>query len=196
MAKTGMTAEEKKDVAFFIDLASDLIRGGYSRGERSYDWVDAVQEKNFTTNHTNRALKCDHEQLVALSPLVMVITGDTDADEAVAGLLEKMLASIGLSEGKNCIITDTVDCESAILSHKPRFILCLGEPALQALLGEPPVGKLRGKITDYGINGMAIPLYATYHPCDLLRDGSLKRPAWDDLKLLRAALEPYLGGAK
>jgi DNA polymerase len=35
---------------------------------------------------------------------------------------------------------------------------------------------------------LTIPLLATYHPSALLRDESYKRPAWEDLKLLKQRL--------
>jgi DNA polymerase len=64
------------------------------------------------------------------------------------------------------------------------------------------IGKLRGHFEVYrtddafgeldglspGDPGCAIPLLATYHPSALLRDESYKRPAWEDLKMLRVRL--------
>jgi DNA polymerase len=38
-----------------------------------------------------------------------------------------------------------------------------------------------------------VPLLATYHPSALLRSEDLKRPAWEDLKLLRSKLEETRG---
>ena len=168
---TGMTAEEKKSVAFFVDLASSRARGGYFRGEREYCFSDD--------------LKADD------SPLVMVIDGapDQNHDGEAGRLLEKMLGAIGLSEESNCFITNVSEYEGRIQSLKPRFILCLGEFPSQVLLqSAEPIGKLRGKFIDCKIAGMTIPLIATYHPSALLRNEDLKRPSWDDLKLLRAAL--------
>jgi DNA polymerase len=51
-----------------------------------------------------------------------------------------------------------------------------------------PIGRLRGKFIDYQAGDRTIPLIATYHPSALLRNEELKRPAWEDLKMLRAAL--------
>jgi DNA polymerase len=54
--------------------------------------------------------------------------------------------------------------------------------AAQALLGSTePIGKLRGRVHLY----RGIRLIATYHPAALLRNQSLKRPTWEDMKLLR-----------
>ena len=49
--------------------------------------------------------------------------------------------------------------------------------------GRPFVGR-GGRFFDY----QGIPLMPTYHPSALLRDESLKRPAWEDLKRFRARL--------
>jgi hypothetical protein len=166
-----MTAEEKKSVASFIDLASGFARGGYSPGEREYNFSD-----DLAAGH------------LAEPPLVMVI-GDVSGSGEEALLLEKMLGSIGLSGGSNCFITNVSEYEGRLQSLKPRFILSLGETSARALLhSTEPIEKLRGRFTDCKIAGMTIPLIATYHPGDLLRNEELKRPCWDDLKTLRAAL--------
>jgi DNA polymerase len=52
-----------------------------------------------------------------------------------------------------------------------------------------PIGKLRGKFIDFQAGDRVIPFLATYHPSALLRNEDLKRPAWEDLKLLRSAIE-------
>jgi len=179
-----MTAEEKKSIVSFIDLASDLVRGGYSLGERDYNFSDDLAAVG--------SLVADGG-LAAQNSLVMVI-GDVSGPGEEARLLDKMLGSIGLSKESNCFITDVIECESRLQSMKPRFILCLGESAAQALLhSAEPIGKLRGKFADCKIAGMTIPLIATYHPSALLRNEELKRPCWDDLKALSATLRAGLG---
>ena len=50
---------------------------------------------------------------------------------------------------------------------------------------DTPVGQLRGNFHDYH----GIPLLVTYHPSALLRNESLKRPAWEDLKLFKKKLD-------
>jgi len=166
-----MKAEEKESIALFIDLASDMARGGYFRGQREYCFSDDLAADN--------------------KLLVMVIDGapDQGRDGEAGRLLEKMLGAIGLSGESNCLITNVSEYEGRALSLKPRFILCLGLESARALLhSTEPIGKLRGRFMDCKIAGMTIPLIATYHPGDLLRNEELKRPAWDDLKTLRAVL--------
>jgi len=179
---TGMTAEEKKSIASFIDLAYGWARGGYSQGEREYCFSDDSDSEDSPKG--------------APDPLVMVI-GDVSESGEDALLLNKMLASIGLSKESNCFITNVFEYEGELQSMKPRFILCLGESASQTLLNSAePVEKLRGRLIDFKIKDMTIPLVATYAPNDLLRNGELKRPAWDDLKLLRAVIAPAAGEGK
>jgi DNA polymerase len=136
---------------------------------------------------------------------------------AAGHLLDRMLASINLSRTTNCFITNTVKCrppgnrdpspeEAAACAPflarqmrvlRPAYILCMGRIAAQTMLHTSEgIGRLRGKFFDYtpdypadNAAAPAIPLIATYHPSALLRDASLKRPAWEDLKTLLARLQ-------
>ena len=160
------------------------------------------------------------------NPLVMVIGEGPGADEDASGrpfvgmagqLLDKMLASIGLSRDKNCYIANIVKCrppgnrdpepgeiaacfsflEQQIALLRPRVILCAGRVAAQNLLKTGQgINALRGTSSEFrtsgfspGGNGETIPVICTFHPSAILRDESLKRPAWEDLKLLRFHLD-------
>jgi DNA polymerase len=158
-------------------------------------------------------------------PLVMVIGEGPGADEDAQGrpfvgkagqLLDKMLASIDFSRNSNCFIANVIKCrppnhrdpypeETVACAHflerqinllRPKFILVVGRVAAQALLKtSEPIGKLRGDISELTVKGIAYPLLVTYHPAALLRNEELKRPAWEDLKLLRSKLESINGGS-
>lgn len=147
-------------------------------------------------------------------PLVLVVGEGPGAEEDMQGLpfvgpagklLDKMLASISLDRRTNCYIANIVKCrppnnrtplpeeaeacipflEAQIHILKPKMILAAGRTAGQNLLKtDAPLGTLRGRFYDYS----GIPLLVTYHPSALLRDESLKRPAWEDLKTFRAKL--------
>lgn len=116
-------------------------------------------------------------------------------------LLDKMIAAIQLSRN-DLYITNMIKSRppqnrdptpDEIAAHlpilfrqmsviQPKLILCLGRIASQTLLGtSAPLGQLRGQAHPY--HGST--LLATYHPAALLRNQSWKRPAWEDLKLLR-----------
>lgn len=128
-------------------------------------------------------------------------------------LLDKMLAAIELDRTCNCYIANIVKCrpplnrtpmpdeaascrgflEAQIHLLKPMMILAAGRTAAQNLLDTTQgINALRGKFFDYHLgnnpNTPAIPLLATFHPSALLRDESLKRPAWEDLKTFREKL--------
>ena len=155
----------------------------------------------------------------AVQPVVMVIGEGPGAEEDVQGrpfvgragqLLDKMLSSIDLSRNTNCFIANVVKCrppnnrdprpeetsacahflERQILLLKPKFILAAGRIAAQTLLkSSESIGKLRGKFFDFSAGDTVIPLICTYHPSALLRDESYKRPAWEDLKLLKSRID-------
>lgn len=64
---------------------------------------------------------------------------------------------------------------------QPRYICCLGATAAKYLLQtEQPIGRLRGKIWEYG----SAKVVCTYHPAYLLRSPNMKKEAWEDIKLL------------
>jgi len=154
----------------------------------------------------------------AINPLVMVIGEGPGADEDAAGrpfvgragqLLDKMLGSIGLVRGKNCYIANMVKCrppgnrnpeaaeisacypflERQIILLKPVIILCAGNVATQNLLKtNRGITTMRGQFAEFKIGELSIPVLPTYHPSALLRDENMKRPAWEDLKLLKSRL--------
>lgn len=149
-----------------------------------------------------------------LKPLVMVIGEGPGADEDRSGLpfvgpagklLDKMLEAINLSRHTNCFIGNIVKCRPpnnrdpaseetqacASFLHtqihilKPKMILAVGRIAAQNLLAtSDSIGRMHGRFFSY----KGIPLMPTYHPSALLRDASLKKPAWEDLKLFRSRL--------
>jgi len=68
---------------------------------------------------------------------------------------------------------------------RPEFICCLGASAAQTLLkSKLSIGLLRGQFFDYGTSKV-IP---TYHPSYIFRNPSAKRPLWEDLQKLMAAM--------
>ena len=120
--------------------------------------------------------------------------------------LDKWLDAIGLSRHTNCFIGNVVKCrppmnrdpqpdeiascmpylERQIAIIKPKFILTVGRISSAVLSGqEAGIGRLRGRT--YSFRG--IPLIPTYHPSAVLRDPTLRKPVWDDLRRLKAELE-------
>ncbi len=124
---------------------------------------------------------------------------------AAGQLLDKMLAAIKFSR-EDVFIANILKCrppenrdprpeeietckvhllEQIKLIH-PKIILALGRISAQALLEtKSSLGQLRGRFHDFS----GIKLLVTYHPAALLRYQQYKRPAWEDLKLLRKEYE-------
>jgi uracil-DNA glycosylase family 4 len=116
-------------------------------------------------------------------------------------LLSKMLAAIGFRRGEVFIcnvlkcrppgnrdpVADEVAACRPYLRKQveligPKAICAFGRFAAQTLLAtETSLGRLRGSTHDF----MGVPVVVTYHPAALLRNADWKRPAWEDLKLLR-----------
>ena len=150
-----------------------------------------------------------------LNPDVLVIGEGPGGDEDIQGLpfvgkagqyLDKWLDAIGLSRHTNCFIGNVVKCrppmnrdpqpdeiascmpylERQIAIIIPKFILTVGRISSAVLSGqEAGIGRLRGRT--YSFRG--IPLIPTYHPSAVLRDPTLRKPVWDDLRRLKAELE-------
>jgi DNA polymerase len=245
MFNKAMTAHEKNAAAGFLDLADDYLRDGYRRPVPPYQFEDDAYpalsnsgEPDSLEQVAARLCACRACGLCrgrtrtvpgegAARPLALVVGEGPGAEEDAAGrpfvgkagqLLDRMLASVGLSRERNCFIANVVKCrppenrdplpeetaaclpflarQIALLS--PAVILCVGRVATQALLntGEG-IGRLRGNFTWFqgftasgpaGVAQAPIPLLPAYHPSALLRDESLKTPAFQDLKLLMARL--------
>ena len=125
---------------------------------------------------------------------------------AAGQYLDKWLKSIALDRSQ-CYIANCVKCrppqnrephpeeigaclpylEQQIAAVRPRLICCLGRIAAQTLLGTTSsLGALRGRV--HQRNG--IPVVVTYHPSAVLRDQSLRKPVWEDLKVVQRLLQP------
>jgi DNA polymerase len=80
--------------------------------------------------------------------------------------------------------------ERQIEHIQPVVICALGRFAAQTLLDtDEPLGTLRGRLFTY----RGIHLIPTYHPAALLRNQQWKRPAWQDLQLLRRVYDGAAG---
>jgi DNA polymerase len=124
-------------------------------------------------------------------------------------LLDRMLASIGLSE-EHVYITNTVywrppgnrtpspeeiEACAPFLARQiellsPRILVLLGGAAAKTMLGvSEGIMRLRGKWLTYACAAGDLPALATLHPAYLLRNPAAKRLAWRDLLALKAALD-------
>lgn len=124
-------------------------------------------------------------------------------------LLDKMLATIGISRAENIYITNLIywrppgnrdpsPVEMQICApflarqielKKPKLLLTAGKFATQAMLGtEDGIMRLRGRKLLYRQDGLAQPIKCVplLHPAYLLRRPEDKAKAWDDLRTIAA----------
>jgi uracil-DNA glycosylase len=123
-------------------------------------------------------------------------------------LLDKMLASIGLSE-QNVHITNIVYwrppgnrtptpqeaqvcrpfLERQVELVAPDIVLLLGGAAAKHIFDVPEgIMRVRGKFRDVTIGARSVRALATLHPAYLLRTPAAKRLAWRDLLTVKGAL--------
>jgi uracil-DNA glycosylase family 4 len=92
-----------------------------------------------------------------------------------------------LQETQTCLPFITRQIEFA----NPEFLVCLGAPSAQTLLGvKGGILRARGSWFTCPLeNGRTIPALAMLHPAYLLRQPAQKRLAWADMRALKSALE-------
>lgn len=147
---------------------------------------------------------------------LMIIGEAPGRDEDIAGkpfvgrsgqLLDKMLASIGLTED-DFYITNVVNwrppknrnpkpdeiemCRPFLHRHielaAPKVLLIVGGVSLSAMTELTGIMKQRGQWQTVTIAGKDIPALPIYHPAFLFRQPVLKKDAWRDLLALRERL--------
>lgn len=153
----------------------------------------------------------------------IMLVGDVPAEEddregkpfcgRMGGLLDLMLASIGLDRGKvyianvtpwrppgNRALTphETAICLPFVRRHielvAPEYLVCLGASAVQELLGaKEGIGKARARAYEYELAGASAPrnirAFAMLHPSYLLKTPANKKYAWADLRALKKVIE-------
>ena len=129
-------------------------------------------------------------------------------------LLDRMLAAIGIDRTRAYIANvvpwrppgnrtptpqETAICLPFIRRQielaNPDFLVCLGGPSAQTLLGlREGITKARGRWVEYDTGSRVIPALATFHPAYLLRTPLGKRMAWRDMLAIEARLGEKPGG--
>ena len=148
---------------------------------------------------------------------LMVIGEAPGREEDIAGkpfigrsgqLLDKMLASIGLTEetaylttvvnwrlpkNRNPTAEDIAICAPFLQRHielaAPKLILIVGGVSLSAMTGLSSVMKNRGQWQTVTIAEKEIPALPIYHPATLIKQPVLKKEAWRDLLALKEQLQ-------
>lgn len=152
---------------------------------------------------------------------IMFLGEAPSADEDIQGipfcgvsgkLLDKMLASIGLSRAENAYISNTVFwrppgnrdpspdemaiCRPFVEKHialvKPKLLVLVGGVAAKDMLNETAgITRLRGREHHYRNSYLetALPTYTIFHPSYLLRTPAQKSLAWKDLLQIKQKLQ-------
>ena len=124
-------------------------------------------------------------------------------------LLKKMIHSIGM-ERTETYICNVIKCRppqnrtptpeemdackgflrAQVALVRPKIIVLLGSTAGRAVLGDQfRVTRDRGR----WVEKKGVWFMPTYHPSALLRDETLKRPAWEDFKAVREKIHELAG---
>jgi DNA polymerase len=126
---------------------------------------------------------------------------------AAGKLLTKILEAINLSRDEVYIANiikcrppenrrpekdEIAQCEPYLQKQieliKPAFILALGLTAVNTLFKKNhQMQDIRGKVMNYH----GVSLLATYHPAALRRNPNWKKPAWEDVQLLRSMYDEW-----
>ncbi|NWH09542.1 MAG: uracil-DNA glycosylase [Alphaproteobacteria bacterium] len=127
-------------------------------------------------------------------------------------LLDRIMAGIGRTRDNSYItnvilwrppgnreptVEETSLCLPFLYQHialvRPKVIVALGNIAAKQLFGSTEgITRLRGRWGTYSRGGLAIPLIATFHPANLLRNPINKRQVWRDFLAVAEKLE-HLG---
>ena len=147
---------------------------------------------------------------------ILIIGEAPGADEDAQGLpfvgaagklLTKILEAINLSRDEVYIANiikcrppenrrpekdEIAQCEPYLQKQieiiQPAFILALGLTAVNTLFKKNhQMQDIRGKVMNYH----GVSLLATYHPAALLRNPNWKKPAWEDVQLLRSMYDEW-----
>lgn len=189
-----MTAGEKTVLSQLLNLARGYLGSGFIN-ENSAIFTDdedtnsAAERQIQDTSESSLPLAylTEEEDLTAdesLENTLVLVLGKLSG-QAEENLLDRVLASAGLYRDKNYVLIDDEAENPARLGQKiralrPKLILWLGKSNARPIPAPDET-----------------PVLTTYHPNDLLRNDSLKRPVFEDMKLLMALLagldQDYLG---
>jgi DNA polymerase len=137
--------------------------------------------------------------------VVFVTEAPRPGDEEATVLLERMIAAMNLPPGDVHVCRVSWpgaagdDPPPQVLAAcgpffdrrlsiiEPQVVVAFGLALARWLTGGPGhIARLRGRWLQYG----RFPLAVTFHPALLLQDPTLKRPVWDDLKMVMRRLGP------
>lgn len=106
--------------------------------------------------------------------------------------LSKWMEAIGLDLDRDCVVTARVLCPVQDSSQLSEDSLNACLPYFDRVLSsvKPEVVLQLGVNESESLAGMTggIPFFRTHHPADVLINGELKRPVWENLKRIKGVL--------
>lgn len=109
----------------------------------------------------------------------------SDLRQSADNLLDNMLLSIGITAEHYNLVRVAREQDRDKQTFNGSVSLVCGQLAASLLFNRPVVlASMRGKIHRYGDHKIVV----TYHPDELRKNPLLKKNAWQDLRLLAAAL--------
>lgn len=201
--KDNILHSNKQEESFKPSLKSESM---IEKNQKKTFSIENLNEKIILCNNCSQNISGSGKSLITLKEgtkiKVLAVTEKPLLPQEKT-LLEKMLSAIQLTNLENCYITSLLKCipvfspsfsefegcmrffETELHAIKPSFILSLGNFTSSLIIRSPKNSNFQGKFID--LNGT--PLLTTFSPSEILKNSSLKRPAWEDLKVLKSKIE-------
>jgi len=211
------------ELVFEITAEKDKAGGEEAAGLPDWQASESLHEfESLVSNCTNCALHKTRNKFVFgkgdKTADIMLVGEAPGADEDMRGepfvgrdgeLLTRMLAAINIDRTSVYIANilkcrppqnrdpqpeEIASCTPFLIKQvqliRPRIIVCLGCFAAHVLLKTTDsLSKLRGQKYKFQDSELLV----TYHPAALLKNPSLKREAWEDLKMLQRLINQSKG---
>ncbi len=175
-APTSTDAPEYTDAAAPDKSAINPIGG--KAGELLDRMLSAINLSRDTNAYLTNVIKCRPVEDRAIDDRIVEDRAIDDRE-----VIDRMPETDEPNNAEISLCMPWLEAELAVM--QPLAILALGETAFRFLTGrEDCLERIHGTF----LESSGIPLMPTYHPREILSDGELKRPAWEDLKALRAFL--------
>ena len=140
-----------------------------------------LEERGFAYPWASSSVTPDEQTRRPPSPVRLLAVSDTVLAIEERGLLDKMLAAMGLAQ-EQCLIVEGKLAAATWAQIAAELVLVLGAGAGQAL-GLDPAAWVSSRGTIITHPKVSLGLLPISHPRDLIRQPTDKRQAWVDLQL-------------
>jgi len=140
-----------------------------------------LEERGFAYPWPSSSVTPDEQTRRPPSPVRLLAVSDTVLAIEERGLLDKMLAAMGLAQ-EQCLIVEGQLAAATWEKVATELVLVLGAGAGQAM-GLDPAAWVNSRGTIIAHPKVSLGLLPISHPCTLIRQPTDKRQAWVDLQL-------------